>query len=143
MANFLNLPIGSIIAWENLTLPSGWVVCDGLNGTPDLRDKFVRGAGIDGDVRAAGGASTHTHTNPNTNTVADHNHGGSYDDTVGGGGSEKATSGSGLTTASAGHTHSLGAGIGAAGTHSHTVGDTGSASTLPRYILRVFIRRNS
>lgn len=143
MATLINLPIGSIIAWENSALPSGWVVCDGLNGTPDLRDKFVRGAGIDGDVRAAGGAATHSHTNPNTNTLADHNHGGSYNDTVGGGGVEKATSGSGLTTASSGHSHSLGAGIGAAGGHSHTVGDTAAASSLPKYIYRVFIRRNS
>ena len=42
-----NLAVGSIIMYYgNLSdLPSGWAVCDGLNGTPDLRDKFVIGAG--------------------------------------------------------------------------------------------------
>ncbi|NET62429.1 MAG: hypothetical protein F6K47_41915 [Symploca sp. SIO2E6] len=26
-------------------IPQGWVVCDGDNGTPDLRDRFLLGAG--------------------------------------------------------------------------------------------------
>lgn len=141
--SLINLPIGAIIAWENLAIPSGWAVCDGLNGTPDLRDKFVRGAGVDGDVRAAGGAATHTHSNPNTDARAAHNHGGSKAASVGAGGAEWATVGSGLTTASAGHNHNATIGISAGGAHSHTVGDTGAASTLPRYVTRVFIRRNA
>lgn len=143
MANLINLPIGTIIAWENLAVPSGWVVCDGQNGTPDLRDKFVRGASVDGDVRGSGGAATHIHTNPSTDTRAAHNHGGSAAGSVSGGGSVYSTTGSGLTTASAGHTHSANIGITAGDAHSHTVGDTGSASSLPRYVKRVFIRRNA
>jgi hypothetical protein len=35
-----------IIQWfGNSTLPTGWALCDGTNGTPDLRNKFVIGAG--------------------------------------------------------------------------------------------------
>jgi len=39
--------IGTIAIWKGSqnTIPSGWVFCDGNNGTPDLTDKFVLGAG--------------------------------------------------------------------------------------------------
>lgn len=36
---------GSIIMWDSAVLPAGWYECNGSNGTPDLRDKFVVGAG--------------------------------------------------------------------------------------------------
>ena len=40
------LPFGSIIMWYGATntVPSGWSLCNGNNGTPDLRNKFVVGA---------------------------------------------------------------------------------------------------
>ena len=40
------LPSGFIALWYGATnaIPSGWVLCDGNNGTPDLRNKFVVGA---------------------------------------------------------------------------------------------------
>lgn len=142
MATLIDFPIGAIIAWENLAIPSGWAVCDGTSGTPDLRDKFVRGAGVDGDVRGSGGAATHTHTNPATDSQAAHNHGGSAGGSVSSGGSEYATVGTGRTTASVGHSHDASVGVGSAGGHNHTVGDASAASTLPRYVTRVFIRRN-
>lgn len=39
-------PAGAIVVWSGLLadIPSGWVLCDGTNGTPDLRDQFIRGA---------------------------------------------------------------------------------------------------
>lgn len=42
-----NLPSGVIMMWSGTTsdIPDGWVLCDGNNGTPDLRDRFVPGAG--------------------------------------------------------------------------------------------------
>ena len=43
------------------TIPAGWILCDGQNGTPDLRDKFVVGAGGEYDVGETGGALTHGH----------------------------------------------------------------------------------
>jgi hypothetical protein len=139
----LNLPIGTIIAWENTSIPSGWAICDGTGGTPDLRDKFVMGAAEDGDVRTTGGANTHLHTNANTSTRATHNHGGSKSVSMGSGSSADSTVGTGLTVASPGHTHSGSVAITGADSHAHTVGDTGSTSTLPRYITRAFIRRMS
>ena len=40
------VPTGAIVMWNGTlaTIPSGWHACDGTNGTPDLRDKFVVGA---------------------------------------------------------------------------------------------------
>ena len=139
----IDLPIGTIIAWENTSIPSGWSICDGSGGTPNLVDKFVYGASIDGDVRTTGGATTHTHTNSNTSTRTAHDHGGSKAASVGGGSSEDSSTGSGLTCASPGHTHGTSIAITAADSHAHTVGDTGSSSSLPKYIKRAFIRRMS
>jgi microcystin-dependent protein len=36
------LPRGCIIAWNTITAPKGWAICDGQNGTPDLRGRFIR-----------------------------------------------------------------------------------------------------
>lgn len=45
--NLSPVPIGGIILWSGTvaTIPSGWVLCNGSNGTPDLRNRFVVGAG--------------------------------------------------------------------------------------------------
>jgi microcystin-dependent protein len=40
--NFNYLPRGMIVAWSGLTAPTGWAMCDGFNGTPDLRGRFIR-----------------------------------------------------------------------------------------------------
>lgn len=38
------LPIGTIVAWKgNGDLLPGWKICDGLNGTPNLKDLFLKG----------------------------------------------------------------------------------------------------
>lgn len=57
------LKIGSIGLWSGslVTIPSGWIVCDGNNGTPDLRDEFVVGAGATYSPDDSGGAVNHTH----------------------------------------------------------------------------------
>jgi len=41
------LPKGSIVLWygDTSNIPTGWALCNGGNDTPDLRDKFVIGAG--------------------------------------------------------------------------------------------------
>ena len=51
---------GMIILWSGNvnSVPSGWVICDGSNSTPDLRDKFVVGANNAYAVGATGGATT-------------------------------------------------------------------------------------
>lgn len=61
------IPIGGIIMWSGTTtdIPTGWTLCNGVasNGLtpPDLRDRFIVGAGGTGyTVKATGGATTHT-----------------------------------------------------------------------------------
>jgi len=55
---------GAIVLWSGaiVDIPDGWLICDGNNGTPDLRNRFVVGAGSDYAVDETGGNLTHTHT---------------------------------------------------------------------------------
>ena len=62
------VPVGGIIMWSGATnnIPSGWALCDGQNGTPNLQDKFIVGAGNTYAVDATGGSAdatlvSHTH----------------------------------------------------------------------------------
>lgn len=50
------MPVGSIIMFNGKAeeIPSGWVICDGTNGTPNLINKFIKGSNIAGST---GGAS--------------------------------------------------------------------------------------
>ena len=41
------IPIGGIILWSGETIPDGWAICNGSQGTPDLQSKFVMAAGGD------------------------------------------------------------------------------------------------
>ena len=54
------VPAGLIAAWSGAAsaVPAGWALCDGANGTPDLRGRFLVGAGGDYAVGDAGGAAT-------------------------------------------------------------------------------------
>lgn len=54
---------GMIILWSGsvVSIPSGWHLCDGTEGTPDLRDRFVVGAGSTYAVDEIGGSIEHTH----------------------------------------------------------------------------------
>ena len=63
---------GMIIAWYGSTgsIPTGFVLCDGNNSTPDLRDRFIIGAGNSYAVDATGGSKdailvSHFHTTEN------------------------------------------------------------------------------
>jgi hypothetical protein len=70
-----------ILAWSGsvASIPSGWVLCDGTNSTPDLRNRFIVGAGDTYAVDATGGSAdaivvSHTHTATSTSTVTDPGH---------------------------------------------------------------------
>lgn len=54
---------GMIMLWYGsvATIPSGWALCDGNNGTPDLRTIFVAGAGSALTPGDTGGFNTHSH----------------------------------------------------------------------------------
>lgn len=53
---------GMIMAWSGsaASIPAGWVLCNGSNSTPDLRDRFIVGAGTTYAVGDTGGAATVT-----------------------------------------------------------------------------------
>lgn len=67
------VPIGGIIMWSGTvaTIPANWQLCNGTNGTPDLRDKFIAGARQDdagaaktnltGSLTQSGGSVSHHH----------------------------------------------------------------------------------
>ncbi len=81
------IPVGGIILWSGavVDIPSGWALCDGSNGTPDLRNRFVVGAGStysvgntggsDGVILTIGEIPSHTHIqNAHTHTQTAHSH---------------------------------------------------------------------
>jgi len=101
LTGIVAIPAGAILLWSGSTgtIPSGFVICDGTNGTPDLRDRFVVGAGNTYAVDATGGSNTVT---LDTNTLPSHTHTG--------------------TTASDGaHTHNVSGNTSNSGTHTHTL----------------------
>ena len=84
-----SFPSGGIILWSGAAnaIPTGWVLCDGQNSTPDLRNRFVVGAGDSYAVDATGGSAdaivvSHTHGSGNlqTNNTGGHSHGGNTND---------------------------------------------------------------
>lgn len=80
------IPTGLIAQWHGLisAIPSGWSLCDGTNGTPDLRSKFIMGAQDQAGMNASGGSNTttltttqlpaHTHTASSGTESATHTH---------------------------------------------------------------------
>jgi hypothetical protein len=75
------IPAGGIFLWSGSigSIPAGYVLCNGSNGTPDLRDRFVVGAGSTYAVDATGGSAdaivvTHNHTATSTSVVTDPGH---------------------------------------------------------------------
>jgi hypothetical protein len=60
-----SLPAGMIVMWGGLleNIPVGWALCDGQNGTPDLRGRFIKGSAAGVEPGAIGGNLTHTHDN--------------------------------------------------------------------------------
>ena len=74
--NFNLIPKGSIVAWTQDKIPKGWAVCDGTNGTPDLRGRFIVGSGqgtglTNRKVGDSGGEETHLLT---SNEIPPHGH---------------------------------------------------------------------
>lgn len=67
-----NIPLGVIVMWAGLiaNIPSGWALCNGQNGTPDLRGLFIKGAAV--EPGPTGGAASHTHSNHVLAQASDH-----------------------------------------------------------------------
>jgi microcystin-dependent protein len=138
------IPVGIIAMWSGTSAPTGWRLCNGVAGAPDLRDKFILGLGTTyPTIGATGGtadavivAHTHTatstpnitglttsattHTHSTGGNLTDHTH--TYQAVVSGGATLAAGSGYTLApatsgTISAGHTHD----IAASGSHTHDI----------------------
>lgn len=121
-------PSGGIIMWSGsiASIPAGWALCDGSNGTPNLRNRFIVGAGSTYAVNDTGGANSVTLT---TAQLPSHTHGAGTLAT----GSAGSHSHSGSTNSTGAHTHSLpveGGGLpGSPEIAPNTIENTGSAST--------------
>lgn len=63
---------GMIMIYYGQVAPEGWTVCDGTNGTPDLRNRVVNGAGSSFPYGQPGGATTQSLV---LNNLPDHVHG--------------------------------------------------------------------
>ena len=91
LANSSLFVTGMILMYTGNSAPSGWAICNGQNGTPDLRDRFIVGAGSAYAVNNTGGANSvtlslsqvpshshtinnHTHSFSATTTGGNHNH---------------------------------------------------------------------
>jgi hypothetical protein len=82
------IPTGLISMWSGsvLNIPSGWLLCDGTSGTPDLRDRFVVGAGSTYLPGTSGGSAnavvvSHNHTATSTVTDPGHTHATTFNQT--------------------------------------------------------------
>jgi len=145
------IPTGVISIWYGSigSVPSGWYLCDGSNGTPDLRDRFVIGAGSTYSVAATGGSATHTittaempshsHTATTTSTDSGHAHTFIYQNSSTPGG------GSAINTVAGGNSGSTSTASGnAVITSTTTVGSTGSGTAFsilnPYYALAYIMK---
>ena len=68
------LPRGVILMWSGANVPTGWALCNGTNGTPDLRGRFIIGASDNYALSSTGGATASTVA---TQAAGAHNHSGS------------------------------------------------------------------
>ena len=58
-----SLPSGLIVSWYGLLadIPAGWILCNGSNGTPNLNNRLIIGAGNTYNIDDTGGATQHRH----------------------------------------------------------------------------------
>jgi hypothetical protein len=134
------IPAGGIFLWSGSigSIPAGYVLCNGSNGTPDLRDRFVVGAGSTYAVNATGGSAdavvvSHTHAA----TVTDPGHNHTYTDypsaivrAGGGGGTPFTATTTNTSTAVTGITVS-----------NATAGVSGTNANLPPYYALCYIMK--
>jgi hypothetical protein len=133
---------GMIIIWSGSigSIPAGWVLCNGSNGTPDLRDRFVIAAGSTYAVGATGGTAdaivvSHTHTATSVVTDPGHNHTVSGTVSTGGNINTGAGTNGGLATTNTNTT-----GITVATTNQST-GSSGTGANLPPYYALAYIMK--
>jgi hypothetical protein len=150
------IPSGVILMWSGsiVSIPSGWFICDGANGTPDLRNRFVVGAGSTYAVGATGGSAdaivvSHTHTGSAATTSITGNVNG-ISESFGNGGSA-----GGVFTKTSGFTVQTfvqndpgdGGGFTMNASHGHSLtidsaGSSGTNANLPPYYALAYIMKS-
>jgi hypothetical protein len=135
---------GMIMMWSGsiASIPSGWGLCDGSSGRPDLRNRFVVGAGSTYAVNATGGSAdaivvAHTHTGT-TSTNGNHTHSADLFRSNG------SIDGSGKFGAFTDNNARGTADTNVAGAHNHTfttdsTGSSGTNANLPPYFALAYI----
>ena len=145
---------GMIMLWSGATdaVPSGWKLCNGSNGTPDLRDKFVVGAGNSYDVNATGGSKdaivvSHNHSastsvSGSTASAGNHRHAikrSNSDSGFGGSVGTDAVGSNYVQSEYAGeHTHAINV---TASTTVNSKGSSGNNANLPPYYALAYIMK--
>lgn len=134
-ASGATIPTGLIAIWSGATgsIPTGWTLCNGTNGTPDLRNSFIIGAGSTYAVGQTGGSAdaivvSHTHT------ITDPGH--LHNTTSSGSGTLINAAASGTTGASTSTTATATTGI-----TNQTTGVSGTNANLPPYYALAFIMK--
>lgn len=131
------VPPGIIVLWSGTlaTIPRGWALCDGTNGTVDLRDVFVPGAGNGYAQQQMGGADSvnlaHIHNADGTLAAASagaHAHTFAVTSSGGIGVQNASNSPANISVNTDTHTHSVSGSTSTDGAHTHDVtGDTSSS----------------
>jgi hypothetical protein len=141
------LPTGAILLWSGSlgSIPSGYVICDGTNSTPDLRDRFVIGAGSTYAVGATGGSAdaivvSHTHTATSTVTDPGHTHLSNAMGLVSGTIGFTVTGGTPYNNVNNTNTASATTGVTVATTNAST-GTSGTNANLPPYYALAYIMK--
>ncbi|WP_413512093.1 hypothetical protein [Myroides odoratus] len=84
------VPVGLISMWSGTitAIPKGWVLCDGQNSTPDLRNRFIVGAGNQYNVSETGGENevklTESQMPSHTHGIIDPGHDHSFTEQIDG-----------------------------------------------------------
>jgi len=139
------IPTGVISLWYGAigSVPTGWYLCDGSNGTPDLRNKFVVGAGSTYAVNATGGSAdsvvvSHTHTATSTVTDPGHLHTSLNYGSASAGSGANGVVGQGTGTTYASLTNTTGVTV---ATTNASTGVSGTNANLPPYYALAYIMK--
>lgn len=150
------VPSGAILMWSGTvaTIPSGWYLCDGTNGTPDLTNKFIVGADADdggaakstitGSATQSGGSKdaivvSHTHTASVTDPG--HNHDVYWSGGAGGYQGYFQTGSQNWTTTSPGPYSDTGNRTTGISVSNSTTGSSGTNANLPPYFALAYIMK--